>query len=145
MPINGTTISKDKSQHTIHITRASGDRHRWSSSTHEAFNMACTPGGQTASTASARPSLQVTRPTTSKPRRNLRQRTGRPDHRPRLERGMATFELTLAQGRPELMPQSPVRVTGFKEDIDGQSWQVKEVCHTLSDGGLGSKAGAVND
>ena len=59
--------------------------------------------------------------------------------RRRLERGMATFELPLALGRPELMPKSPVRVTGFKEDIDGHGWLVKEVCHTLSDGGWAAR------
>ena len=37
------------------------------------------------------------------------------------------------------MPQTPVRVTGFKPEIDGQNWLVKEVTHTLGDGGLTSK------
>ena len=38
MPINGTTTSKGESLPTIHITRASGNQHRWSSSTREAFD-----------------------------------------------------------------------------------------------------------
>ena len=54
-------------------------------------------------------------------------------------RGMATFDLNLAIGAPGLMPQTPVRVVGFKPEIDGNSWLVKEVTHTLGDGGLTSK------
>lgn len=52
----------------------------------------------------------------------------------RLERGHATFELTLAMGRPEITAQSPITVQGFKPEIDGQGWLVKEVTHTLNEG-----------
>ena len=53
--------------------------------------------------------------------------------RQRLERGMATFELALAVGRPEITAQSPIKVTGWKEEIDGEDWLVKEVTHTLNE------------
>ena len=52
----------------------------------------------------------------------------------RLERGSATFELTLAMGRPEITAQTPITVQGFKPEIDGQGWLVKEVTHTLNEG-----------
>lgn len=54
--------------------------------------------------------------------------------RQRIERGMATFELALAMGRPEVTAQSTITVTGFKQEIDGQDWLVKEVTHTLNEG-----------
>lgn len=61
----------------------------------------------------------------------------------RLERGSATFNLTLAVGRwplavgrPEITAQSPIAVHGFKPEIDGQDWLVKEVTHRM-DGGSG--------
>lgn len=44
----------------------------------------------------------------------------------RIGRGLATFDLNLAIGVPELSPDTPVRVTGFKPEIDGQGWLVKE-------------------
>lgn len=57
----------------------------------------------------------------------------------RINRGMAAFDLNLAIGVPELIPQTPVRVTGFKPEIDGRGWLVKEVTYTLGYGGLTSK------
>lgn len=61
--------------------------------------------------------------------------------RQRIERGMATFELALAMGRPEITAQSPIKVSGWKEEIDGDDWLVKEVTHSLNDGsGWTSKA-----
>ena len=53
----------------------------------------------------------------------------------RIDRGAATLSLTLALGRPHLMPQSSVTVQGFKPEIDGQDWLVKTVEHTIADGG----------
>ena len=47
---------------------------------------------------------------------------------------MATFELALAIGRPEVTAQSTITVSGFKQEIDDQDWLVKEVTHTLNDG-----------
>ena len=54
----------------------------------------------------------------------------------RVDRGAATLALTLALGRPALMPQTPVTVTGFKPEIDGAGWLVKSVEHSLGDGGF---------
>lgn len=143
MPINGTKTSKGKSLPTIEITRRDGDQHRWASSTRDAYDgvkalwndrkfgkrkeviagkkdgnlktMKETFGSEADALAAAKSELQ------------------------RINRGMATFDLSLAIGVPELMPQTPVRVSGFKPEIDGQGWLVKEVTHTLGDGGLTSK------
>lgn len=57
----------------------------------------------------------------------------------RIQRGAAEFEFTLALGRPDLFPDRPVKVEGFKPEIDGQSWLIAEVGHTLDAGGLGTK------
>ena len=38
----------------------------------------------------------------------------------KIKRGAAEFKLTLAQGRPDLYPETPVQVAGFKADIDGE-------------------------
>ncbi len=143
MPIDGTKNSKGESLPTIEITRIDGDQHRWASSTRDAYDgvkalwndrkfgkrkeviagkkdgnlktMKETFGSEADALAAAKSELQ------------------------RINRGMATFDLSLAIGVPELMPQTPVRVEGFKPEIDGQGWLVKEVTHTLGDGGLTSK------
>ncbi|MDH0866466.1 phage late control D family protein [Mitsuaria sp. GD03876] len=54
----------------------------------------------------------------------------------RIQRGAATLELTLARGRPELGPQTPVTVVGFKPAIDAVSWLTVKSTHSLGDGGL---------
>ena len=56
----------------------------------------------------------------------------------RIQRGAATLELSLAIGDPALMPQSPVAVVGFKNEIDHQDWLTAKVTHSISDAGFTS-------
>lgn len=53
----------------------------------------------------------------------------------RLLRGAAQFSLTLAAGRPDLTPETPVSVSGFKPEIDSQQWLIKEISHRLDSSG----------
>jgi len=53
----------------------------------------------------------------------------------RIGRGAATFSLTLARGRPDLYPEKPVQLRGFKAEIDAREWVIKEVRHILNDAG----------
>lgn len=54
----------------------------------------------------------------------------------RLQRGVAEFSITLAKGRPELIPELPVQVRGFKPQIDAAEWIISRVTHRLSDAGM---------
>lgn len=54
----------------------------------------------------------------------------------RIQRGLATFELSLALGNAALMPQSPVIVSGFKAAIDSVDWLASKVTHSISDAGF---------
>lgn len=54
----------------------------------------------------------------------------------RIQRGAASFELTLAVGRPELRPQTTLRVRGFKAAIDDIEWLVVKAVHSIDDDGL---------
>lgn len=54
----------------------------------------------------------------------------------RLQRGVAEFSITLAQGRPELIPELPALVRGFKPQIDQAEWIISRVTHRLTDAGL---------
>lgn len=49
----------------------------------------------------------------------------------RLQRGRATFNLSLAKGDPDVFPGQPVNVSGFKPAIDGSNWVMTRVVHKL--------------
>ncbi|EPB9457226.1 phage late control D family protein, partial [Yersinia enterocolitica] len=53
----------------------------------------------------------------------------------KLQRGVAEFSITLAMGRADLFPETPVAVNGFKSVIDQQSWIISKVTHSLSNSG----------
>lgn len=54
----------------------------------------------------------------------------------RIERGVATLSLQLATGMPDLMPQSIIQVSGFKDQINSITWLVVRVAHSLGSSGL---------
>ncbi|ACR70292.1 phage late control D family protein [Edwardsiella ictaluri] len=48
-----------------------------------------------------------------------------------LQRGAATFSLSLARGRPDLFSELPVQVKGFKAEIDSTAWVITRCVHSL--------------
>lgn len=54
----------------------------------------------------------------------------------RLQRGTASFSITLATGQPEITPEYPVKVSGFKPAIDEARWTITAVTHEIGDSGL---------
>jgi phage protein D len=54
----------------------------------------------------------------------------------KLQRGVAEFSITLATGREDIYPETPVRVSGFKSVIDDQSWIISKVTHSLGGNGF---------
>ncbi len=54
----------------------------------------------------------------------------------KLQRGVAEFSITLALGRADLFPETPLRVSGFKRVIDKQSWLISRVVHSLGNNGF---------
>lgn len=50
----------------------------------------------------------------------------------RLQRGVATFSLQLAEGRADLYTEMPVKVSGFKQPIDDAEWTITTLTHTVS-------------
>ncbi|GHU36837.1 hypothetical protein AGMMS50256_34000 [Betaproteobacteria bacterium] len=57
----------------------------------------------------------------------------------KIARGVATFTLSLAHGRPELIPELPANVIGWKPEIDGSDWLITRVTHRLSNSGYVSE------
>ncbi|WP_433915583.1 phage late control D family protein [Yersinia alsatica] len=54
----------------------------------------------------------------------------------RLQRGAAKFSIQLAKGRADLYPEVPVKVSGFKKQIDEADWTLVTVTHSVSDTGF---------
>ncbi|AQT63937.1 hypothetical protein B0W01_08435 [Serratia marcescens] len=53
----------------------------------------------------------------------------------RIQKGVARFTVNLAVGRPDLFPERPIQVRGFKNVIDDQRWVIDKVTHNLSAAG----------
>ncbi|TXE26943.1 phage late control D family protein [Serratia ureilytica] len=54
----------------------------------------------------------------------------------KIQRGVASFSITLAIGQAAITPEFPVKVSGFKKEIDAADWTIKQVTHTLTDAGF---------
>lgn len=52
------------------------------------------------------------------------------------KRAQHELKLTLDHGRPELIAGQPIRLTGWRPEIDGVPWIVEDLTHTLDDSGL---------
>ncbi|RZJ62927.1 MAG: phage late control D family protein [Acidovorax sp.] len=138
-PIGSTKAANGDDLETITITRADGDQHRYHSADRNAYS------GVRAywhdPNAAEKKSVVVGEQENEK---RLKDTYGSEAdamaaaraERGRIERGKATMELTLALGRPELMPQAPVVLRGFKDVIDDTPWLVVKLTHSLGDGGL---------
>ncbi|WP_284336723.1 contractile injection system protein, VgrG/Pvc8 family [Comamonas sp. NoAH] len=57
----------------------------------------------------------------------------------RIQRGIYSFDITLARGRADLMPQRPAVVSGYKKQIDETPWIITNVRHSLSSSGYTSQ------
>ncbi|MGE4431884.1 MAG: contractile injection system protein, VgrG/Pvc8 family [Sphingobium sp.] len=55
----------------------------------------------------------------------------------RVARTKAKITLKLAYGRPDLFPERPITLTGFKDEINARQWIIAECSHTM-DGSGGS-------
>jgi|TARA_A100001518_G_scaffold309_1_gene273 hypothetical protein len=51
----------------------------------------------------------------------------------RIQRGGAECTVSLAEGRPDLYPETPVTLSGWKAAIDARPWVITEVGHDLND------------
>ncbi|WP_350307372.1 phage late control D family protein [Photorhabdus viridis] len=54
----------------------------------------------------------------------------------KMQRGVASFSIQLALGRADLYPETPVKVIGFKPEIDEAEWTITRATHTINQGGF---------
>ncbi len=138
-PINGTKTSQGKDLTAMHITRAAGDQHRYHSAERNAYS-GVRAYWHDPKTAQKRSVLAGTEATEKRLKDTYATEAdalaAAQAEQQRVTRGKATFDLALALGRPELMPQTPVTVNGFKPEIDGTEWLVVKLTHSLGDQGL---------
>ena len=53
----------------------------------------------------------------------------------KIQRGVASFTITLARGRAELFPSLHAKVSGWKPQIDNTGWSIGKVVHRLNSNG----------
>lgn len=140
LPVQGSQTASGQSLPTLTITRASGDGHRYSTSARDAYDgvkayWSDAVGGKRKTAIAGKKDGNVKTLKETYASQDAALAAARAELQ-RLARGSATLELTLALGLPELMAQSPVKVRGFKPQIDGEDWLAVEVTHSLDDGGL---------
>ncbi|MDC9588205.1 contractile injection system protein, VgrG/Pvc8 family [Xenorhabdus sp. XENO-10] len=54
----------------------------------------------------------------------------------KMQRGAAQFSITLAKGRADVYPETPIQLKDFKPEIDGTHWTLVKVTHNLNDSGF---------
>lgn len=139
LPIGTAANAQGKALQQFTITRASGDRHRYHSAARKSYTGVRAywydkdRAARRAAIAGTEKNIKTLKDSYATEADALAAATA---ERGRLERGEATLEIMLAIGTPSLMVQSPVKVQGFKTEIDGIDWLVKTVEHTLDDQGL---------
>ncbi|MCV6588319.1 MAG: contractile injection system protein, VgrG/Pvc8 family [Marinobacterium sp.] len=57
----------------------------------------------------------------------------------RINRQQAQFSLLLAKGRPNLYPETPIKLQGWKAPIDANNWVTKRVVHQMNNSGYSSR------
>lgn len=139
LPINGTTTSAGAAPTALTLTRSQGDQHRWHVADRDAYT-----GVRAYWHDPHRAKQRSVLVGQSGNAKRLREghateadaRAAAEAEWQRIQRGAATFELTLARGIASVDVQQPLTVQGFKADIDGADWLVAKVTHSLGDGGF---------
>lgn len=158
MPAGEATTASGKPLPQLTITRQSGDSHQFSIADRNAYTgvkaiwqdndeasrriiqvirekkgTATTEQGETEFIIGSTGNVKVLRTTYSS--KKTAERAAKAEWE-KLQRNVASFSVTLAKGRPELFPEVPIKVVGFKQDIDTLPWLLTRVIHNITDGGF---------
>lgn len=148
LPINGTKTSTGATLQTITLTRASGDQHRYSTSNRDSYS-GVRAYWHDPKRARRRGVLVGVSGSAKRMKESFANeaaaKAAATAEWQRLQRGAATFELALATGEPLLGPQTPVRVSGFKPEIDSDQWLCVTATHSIGDGGFTTRIECENE
>ncbi|WP_079218128.1 contractile injection system protein, VgrG/Pvc8 family [Herbaspirillum robiniae] len=142
IPVNESRTASGKPLPVVKVVRALGDHHRYHTSESDAYSgvrafwMDENYGRRRSVVAGQAGNSKRLRTTFAN---EQDARVAAVAEWQRIERGIATFEMTLALGDPNVMPQSPVVVSGFKAQIDATEWQSKTVTHSITGSGFTSR------
>lgn len=143
LPVTGTTTSKGQALPPITITRADGDQHRYATADRQSYS-GVRAYWHDPKQAQRRSVLVGKSGNAKRLRESYATEADALDAASaewrRIQRGAATFDFSLAVGRPDLAPQTPVRLQGWKAPIIDIEWLTVKVRHQLSDGGLVTQA-----
>ncbi len=138
-PIGAGTSTGGIALPTVALTRADGDRHRYHVADRDAYTGVRAYWHDVG--AAKKQSVIAGSKTTLKSLRTVyateddATRAAKAEWK-RIQRGASTFALHLARGRADIYPEMPVRVSGWKPEVDGTRWLVVRVEHRLGDGGF---------
>jgi phage protein D len=133
---------------SITLTRASGDQHRYgradrdsdydgASASHHDTKTGKTKTVHVDKDGKEKPATDSPKPQViSKPAHSEKHAKQKAHAKAKqIARQVATFDLTLALARPDLTPDTPVKVQGFRPYIDQHPWTLIEATHNLSGSG----------
>ena len=137
-PKGAGQTSTGQAMPTLSITRSSGDRHTWARQKRDGQE------GVTATwhdkKAAKKKPVTVGKADGAKKLRRVypdeaSARRAAAVERDRLKRAPTSFDIKLALGRADLIPEARATVRGFKGEIDGATWLVFEVTHRVDKAG----------
>jgi uncharacterized protein len=141
MPIGTGKTASGKTLDVLNLTRASGDQHRYHIAQRESYTAvrahyhsnglakrkSVVIGGEDNKNVKVLPEDYATESEALAAAQAEFART---------QRSQATLSYTLSLARPELFPEMPVTVSGFKPEIDETPWLVKKAIHKIGEGGF---------
>jgi phage protein D len=141
MPIGTGKTASGKALDVLDLTRSSGDQHRYHIAQRESY--AAVRAHYHSNAQGRRKSVVIGGENNKNVKVLPEDYASEADARAaaqaeyaRTQRSQATLDYTLALGRPELFPEMPVTVSGFKPEIDETPWLVKKATHTIGEGGF---------
>ncbi|WP_329601653.1 phage late control D family protein [Paraburkholderia antibiotica] len=140
MPIGAGASASGQPLPTMTITRADGDSHRYHVSQRESYTAvrarwhaakkgkqeSVTIGGDNNKNVKLLPETYASREEATAAAKAEYART---------QRGQATFDLSLALGRPDAYPEMEVTATGWKPEIDAIPWLIKRLVSKMDGSG----------
>ena len=142
LPINNAVTASGKAMQPVLLTRKAGDQHSYNAAGRDSYSGVKAYWHDARSTerkaaiAGSETNIKTLKDTYATEADAL---AAAQAEMGRMVRGKATLNITLAAGHPALAVQTPVKVQGYKPEIDGEDWLAKTVEHTLDDNGLITK------
>ena len=141
LPIGQGTSASGKPLQVLALDRKSGDQHRYHVAERENFTSVrahyySSAKGKRPSVVVGGENLKNVKVLPETYANEAEARAAATSELNRVQRSQATMAFTLALGRPDIYPEMPVTLAGFKPEINDTPWLVKKAKHSLQDGGL---------